>query len=52
MPNYSNENRGALFKRNYGKIIQALFPRLKLIKKGELKKSEGWDDVTYWLFAK
>jgi pseudaminic acid biosynthesis-associated methylase len=43
---------GALFKRNYGRLYQELFPELILRKQGFLKREEGWDDVTYWLFEK
>ena len=43
---------GALFKRDYGRIYQELFPELQLRKQGFLSREEGWDDVTYWLFEK
>jgi pseudaminic acid biosynthesis-associated methylase len=43
---------GALFKRNYGRIYQELFPELVLRKEGKLTAAEGFDDVTYWLFEK
>lgn len=43
---------GALFKRDYGRLYQELFPELKLRKQGFLSRAEGWDDVTYWLFEK
>jgi pseudaminic acid biosynthesis-associated methylase len=47
---YRNQ-RGALFKQNYGRIYQDLFPELRLVEKGFLsKEAGGWDDVTYWLF--
>lgn len=46
------EQRGALFKRDYGRIYQELFPELQLRKQGFLSRTEGWDDVTYWLFEK
>lgn len=45
-------NRGALFKRDYGKIYADAFPELRLLKRGNLKKSDGWDDVTVWLLEK
>ncbi|MFH2066162.1 MAG: pseudaminic acid biosynthesis-associated methylase [Pseudomonadota bacterium] len=49
---YRNQH-GALFKQNYGKIYQDLFPYLELMDQGFLPKEEGgWDDVTYWLFRK
>jgi pseudaminic acid biosynthesis-associated methylase len=43
---------GALFKRDYGRLYQELFPELELVEGGELGADEGWDDVTWWLFAK
>jgi len=43
---------GALFKRNYGRIYQELFPKLRLLQQGFLGRDEGWDDVTYWVFEK
>ncbi len=46
------QQTGALFKRNYGKLYQDLFPELTLRKTGFLGQAEGWDDVTYWLFEK
>jgi len=48
---YRNQS-GALFKRNYGRIYQELFPELRLIQQGFLGRDEGWDDVTHWLFEK
>lgn len=48
---YRNQS-GALFKRDYGGLYQALFPELKLIEKGFMDQSQGWDDVTWWLFSK
>ncbi len=42
----------ALFKRDYGKIYQELFPELQLCKQGFLGREDGWDDVTYWMFEK
>ncbi|MFH1443918.1 MAG: pseudaminic acid biosynthesis-associated methylase [Candidatus Peregrinibacteria bacterium] len=46
---YRNQ-KGALFKRNYGKLFQA-FP-LTLLKQDYLGPEEGWDRVTWWLFQK
>ncbi len=43
---------GALFKRDYGRLYQELFPDLQLRKQGFLSRTEGWDDVSYWLFEK
>ena len=48
---YRNQS-GALFKRNYGRIYQELFPELRLLRQGFLSRDEGWDDVTYWIFEK
>jgi len=43
---------GALFKRNYGRIYQKLFPGLRLLRQGFLSRDGGWDDITYWIFEK
>jgi pseudaminic acid biosynthesis-associated methylase len=48
---YRNQS-GALFKRNYGRIYQELFPELRLLEQGFLGRDAGWDDVTYWVFEK
>lgn len=42
----------ALFKRDYGRLYQEMFPNLKLLETGFLSRAEGWDDVTYWIFEK
>lgn len=42
----------ALFRRDYGGMFQRLFPELALRQQGFLSKSEGWDDITWWLFDK
>lgn len=42
----------ALFRRDYGGLFQRLFPELALTQQGFLSKSEGWDDITWWLFDK
>lgn len=44
--------RGVLFKRDYGRIYQELFPELELIKKDFLSRDDGWDNVTYWVFER
>ncbi len=46
------EQHGALFKRNYGRLYQELFPELTLRKQGFLSRADGWDDVNYWVFEK
>jgi len=46
------EQSGALFKRDYGKMYQELFPELQLLKQGYLTAEDGFDDVTIWLFEK
>jgi pseudaminic acid biosynthesis-associated methylase len=43
---------GALFKRDYGRLYQELFPNLRLLRQGFLGTADGWDDVTWWLFEK
>ena len=45
-------HRGALFKRNYGRLYRELFSDLHLVEEGRLKKNSGWDDVAFWLFEK
>ena len=42
--------RGALIKREYGDIFQALFPEAELMETGFLPKEMGFDDITYWVF--
>lgn len=46
------DQSGALFKQDYGGLYQKLFPNLKLLKQGFLSKTEGWDDITFWIFEK
>jgi len=46
------DQQGALFKRDYGRLYQELFPELTLRKSGFLGRDQGWDDVTWWLFEK
>ena len=43
---------GALFKRDYGRLIAARHPELALRRQGFLGRDAGWDDVTYWLFER
>jgi spore coat polysaccharide biosynthesis protein SpsF len=43
---------GALFKRDYGRLYRDLFPELRPVDEGFLARSDGWDDVTWWLFEK
>jgi pseudaminic acid biosynthesis-associated methylase len=44
--------RGALFKRPYGEIYRELFPVLTLLEQGKLRRDEGWDDASWWLFER
>lgn len=46
------DQSGALFKRDYGRIYQDLFPELSLRQHFFLGRDEGWDDVTIWLFER
>lgn len=47
------EQRGALFKQDYGMCYQESHPGLILAEEGFLsRKDGGWDDLTYWLFSK
>jgi pseudaminic acid biosynthesis-associated methylase len=43
---------GALFKRDYGQIYAALFPRLTVRAEGFLGPEEGFDQVTWQLLEK
>ena len=43
-------HRGPLFKGDYGRVYQELVPELRLLKEGFLRRAEGWDDATDWLF--
>lgn len=43
---------GALFKCDFGALYRARFPALRQLSTGFLPRAEGWDDVTYWVFAK
>ncbi len=46
-------HRGALFKRDYGRLYAEAHPELHQVDQGFLPASEGtWDDVTWWLFDK
>lgn len=45
-------HEGALFKRDYGRLYRELFPELELVERGHLDSDEGWDDITWWLFAR
>ncbi len=42
----------ALFKRPYDKEYLDLFPRLKIVSKGSLNMSQGFDNCKFWLFEK
>jgi pseudaminic acid biosynthesis-associated methylase len=48
---YRGQTR-ALFKGDFGRIYQDLFPTLTIREQGSLAHDEGWDDVTYWLLEK
>lgn len=43
---------GALFKRNYGRLYQELFPELVPVNEGFIGREEGFDDLAVWLFEK
>ncbi|HET7677408.1 MAG TPA: pseudaminic acid biosynthesis-associated methylase [Candidatus Limnocylindrales bacterium] len=45
-------HRGALFKRDYGRLFAERFPELALLETGFLSRDEGFDDVTWWLFER
>jgi pseudaminic acid biosynthesis-associated methylase len=44
--------KGALFKRDYGGLYASMFPELHVVDSGFLSRSEGWDDVTWWLLER
>jgi pseudaminic acid biosynthesis-associated methylase len=43
---------GALFRRDYGALFTERFDALRPVTEGFLGKSEGWDDVSWWLFER
>lgn len=45
-------HEGALFRRDYGGMFSRLFPELRLVDTQQLRRDEGWDDVTWWLFER
>jgi len=42
--------RFALFKREFGRIFEALFPDAALVESGFAGKELGFDNVTYWMY--
>ena len=44
--------RGALFKRDYRRLYQELFPELEPLEQGFLGHDQGWDDATWCLFRR
>jgi pseudaminic acid biosynthesis-associated methylase len=46
-------HEGALFRRDYGRIFEELFPHeLTLLRQGYLSPEDGWDRVTWWVFER
>lgn len=45
-------HEGALFKRDFGRLYEELFPELALSRKGHVTAEDGFDDVTWWLFER
>ena len=43
---------GALFKRDYGRSFIEAAPSLSLVDSGHLGATDGFDDITWWLFEK
>ena len=44
------DQKGALFKCDFGGLYQGQHPGLRLVHKDFLSKASGWDDLTVWLF--
>lgn len=44
--------RGVLFKRDYRRRYQELFPELELVEEGFLGRDQGWDNATWCLFSR
>lgn len=42
--------RHALFKREFGRIFESLFPQAELVDTGIAGKEMGFDNVTYWMY--
>jgi len=42
--------RHALYKREFGRIFESLFPRAELVESGEAGEELGFDNVTYWMY--
>jgi len=42
--------RHALFKREFGRIFESLFPQAELLDTGIAGKEMGFDNVTYWMY--
>ena len=44
---------GALFRRDYGRMFEELFPyELSRVREGYLGEEDGWDRTTWWLFER
>lgn len=43
---------GALFKRDFGRLLEEAEGTLELRERGELDHSDGFDRATYWLYEK
>ena len=46
------EQKGALFKRDFGGLYCRLFPGFVVRQQGFLSRAEGWDDITYWVLER
>ncbi|MHB8670386.1 MAG: pseudaminic acid biosynthesis-associated methylase [Acidimicrobiales bacterium] len=44
--------RGALFKRDFGALLEQVGGSLDLRERGELGEAAGFDNATYWLYEK
>jgi len=46
------DQKGALFKMDFGAEDKRNFPELSLLRSGFLPRGSGWDDLTWWLFER
>lgn len=44
------DQKSALFKREFGKIFEAIFPQAISVERGTAGRELGFDNVTYWMY--